>query len=66
MSEKQKRPPKPSDIPDNPRAHYTRTGEWKGWRNWLGSDKCCDLCGTDCKQPICPICDAIIAKHRGK
>lgn len=40
---------KPADIPDDPKAHYTLTGEWRGWRDFLGvpdDSPICDECGN--------------------
>jgi hypothetical protein len=33
-------------VPSNPKAHYTATGEWKGWRDFLGRSDICDECGN--------------------
>jgi len=38
----------PKDIPADPKAYYTSTGDWQGWRDWLGVDASsliCDECG---------------------
>ena len=40
---------KPADIPDDPKAHYSLTGEWRGWRDFLGvpaDSPICDECGN--------------------
>jgi hypothetical protein len=40
---------KPSDIPNDPKAHYSLTGEWRGWRDFLGvpaDSPICDECGN--------------------
>jgi hypothetical protein len=34
-------------IPNDPKAHYTATGEWKGWRDFLGNPNICDECGNN-------------------
>lgn len=39
---------KPTDIPDDPKAYYSMTGEWRGWRDFLGvpdDSPICDECG---------------------
>ena len=41
-------PVKPADIPDDPKAYYSTTGEWRGWRDFLGvpaDSPICDECG---------------------
>ncbi len=40
---------KPADIPDDPKAYYSMTGEWRGWRDFLGvpaDSPICDECGN--------------------
>ena len=40
---------KPADIPDDPKAHYSLTGEWRGWRDFLGvpaDSPICNECGN--------------------
>ena len=39
----------PSRIPDAPKAYYSMTGEWRGWRDFLGlpaDSPICDECGN--------------------
>ena len=49
---------KPADIPDDPKAHYSLTGEWRGWRDFLGvpaDSPICDECGNhpcDCSMDV--------------
>jgi hypothetical protein len=49
---------KPADIPDDPKAHYSMTGEWRGWRDFLGvpaHSPICDECGNhpcDCGMDV--------------
>jgi hypothetical protein len=49
---------KPADIPDDPKAHYSLTGEWRGWRDFLGvpdDSPICDECGNhpcDCGMDV--------------
>lgn len=40
---------KPDGIPDDPKAYYSMTGEWRGWRDFLGvpaDSPICDECGN--------------------
>lgn len=40
---------KPDAIPDDPKAYYSATGEWRGWRDFFGvpaDSPICDECGT--------------------
>jgi len=41
---------KPSEFPYDPKAYFTGSGEWKGWRAFLGApagSPICDECGYD-------------------
>ena len=31
-------------MPQHPDVVYTRTGEWRGWCHWLGSDDVAKVC----------------------